>query len=103
MVEVGMTRRKPRMTSRRFVLAALGAALVLPHAARAAMPPVYAEDGVAIDGTDAVACFTEGAPVAGSAEHAVAWQGAEWRFASEANHAAFAADPEAYAPQYGGW
>ena len=91
------------MTARRSVLAALGAVLVVPRAARAATPPVYAEGGIAIDGTDAVAYFTDGAPVAGSAEHAVAWQGAEWRFASEANRAAFAADPGAFAPQYGGW
>jgi YHS domain-containing protein len=91
------------MTARRSVIAALGAVLVLPRAARAATPRIYAEGGVAIDGTDPVAYFTEGAPVAGSAEHVVDWQGATWRFASEANRAAFAADPEAYAPQYGGW
>ncbi|MCU0854511.1 MAG: YHS domain protein [Rhodobacteraceae bacterium] len=91
------------MTTRRLALAALGAALVLPRAARAATPPVYAEGGIAIDGTDAVAYFTQAAPVAGLAEHQVEWQGAIWRFVSEANRAAFAADPSAYAPQYGGW
>jgi YHS domain-containing protein len=91
------------MTSRRFVLAALGAALVVPRAARAATPPVYAEDGIAIDWTDPVVYFTAGAPVAGLAQHAVVWHGATWRFASDANRAAFEADPEAYAPQYGGW
>jgi hypothetical protein len=91
------------MTARRSVLAALGAVLVLPRPARAATPVVYAEAGIAIDGTDAVAYFTQGAPVAGSAEHEVSWRDARWRFGSDANRAAFEADPEAYAPLYGGW
>ena len=94
------------MTSRRSILAALGAAPLafgLMRPAAAATAEVYAEDGIAIDGTDAVAYFTEGRPVAGSPDHAVDWRGATWRFASEANRALFAADPAAYAPQFGGW
>ncbi|MBB5721758.1 YHS domain-containing protein [Loktanella ponticola] len=65
--------------------------------------PIYAEDGIAIDGTDAVAYFTEGAPVAGSAEFTFDWQGATWRFSTAENRDTFAADPTAYAPQYGGY
>jgi YHS domain-containing protein len=94
------------MTSRRSILAALGAAPLafgLMRPAAAATAEVYAEDGIAIDGTDAVAYFTEGRPVAGSPDHAVHWRGATWRFASEANRALFEADPAAYAPQFGGW
>jgi YHS domain-containing protein len=94
------------MTTRRSVLFALGAspfALALPGPARAASPRIYAEDGIAIDGSDPVAYFTEGRPVAGTPEHEVAWNGATWRFASAENRAVFEADPEAYAPQYGGW
>jgi hypothetical protein len=94
------------MTSRRSVLAALGAAplaLGLVRPAAAATAEVYAEDGIAIDGTDAVAYFTEDRPVAGLPDHAVTWRGATWRFASDANRALFEADPAAYAPQFGGW
>ena len=94
------------MTTRRLFLAALGAAPValgVGRAARAATAPVYAEDGIAIDGTDPVAYFTEGRPVAGSSAHEVRWQGATWRFASAGNREVFEADPAAYAPQYGGW
>lgn len=69
----------------------------------ASTPPVYAEDGVAIDGSDAVAYFSEGAPVAGNPGITLDWNGATWRFASETNRDAFAADPEAYAPQFGGY
>ncbi len=92
--------------SRRFVLtgaAATPIAAIFAQAAQAGIAPVYAEKGIAIDGTDPVAYFTEGAPVAGSKDVTVDWNGATWRFSSEANRDAFAADPQAYAPQYGGY
>ena len=85
------------------VLTALPVLAVFAPAARAATPGIYADDGVAIDGTDAVAYFTEGEPVAGSPDIVHQWMGATWRFSTEANRAAFAANPEAYAPQYGGY
>lgn len=58
--------------------------------------------GLAIRGYDPVAYFTEGKPVEGLKEHEIEWRGAKWRFASAENRAKFEADPEAYAPQYGG-
>jgi len=94
------------MTTRRSLLAALGAAplaLALVRPALAATPRIYAEGGVAIDGTDPVAYFTEGGPVVGAPGISLDWSDVTWRFASEANRAAFQEDPEAYAPQYGGW
>ncbi len=66
-------------------------------------PPVYTEDGIAIDGTDPVAYFTESAPVTGDPSITHEWNGAIWQFASSENRDTFAADPEAYAPQYGGY
>lgn len=69
----------------------------------AAEPNVYQEGGIAIDGTDAVAYFTEGKPVAGSDAYTVTWNGATWRFSSAENAATFEANPNAYAPQYGGY
>jgi hypothetical protein len=94
------------MTSRRIILAALGAAPLafgLSRRAAAATAPVHAERGIAIDGTDPVAYFTERRPVAGSPALELSWRGATWRFASGANRAVFEADPEAHAPQFGGW
>ena len=44
-----------------------------------------------------------GEPVEGSPEHSLQWGGVTWHFASDANRDAFAADPEAYAPRYGGF
>lgn len=77
----------------------------------AAMTPASAADqvyksflgGVAIDGTDPVAYFTEGKPVEGSSEFTHEWNDATWRFASAENRDKFAADPAAFAPQYGGF
>lgn len=94
------------MITRRSLLIAASAAPLAALAtgpAFAATPEIYAEGGIAIDGSDAVAYFTDGAPVAGSAEHELTWKGTTWRFSSEANRAAFEADPQAYAPQFGGY
>ncbi|MEO1102835.1 MAG: YHS domain-containing (seleno)protein [Pseudomonadota bacterium] len=94
--------------NRRFVLvcvfgavAAIGA---VSSPASAAKPEVYKDrQGVAIDGTDPVAYFTEGRPVAGSPEYTAEWNGATWRFSSAANRDAFRANPARYAPQFGGY
>jgi hypothetical protein len=59
--------------------------------------------GVAIKGYDPVAYFTEGRPVKGKKEFEFTWQDARWRFASAAHRDLFAAKPERYAPQYGGF
>ncbi|MGD9502754.1 MAG: YHS domain-containing (seleno)protein [Methyloceanibacter sp.] len=59
--------------------------------------------GLAVHGFDVVAYFTEGKPVQGDASFAVIHKDATYRFASEANRDAFAADPDKYAPAYGGY
>lgn len=94
------------MISRRTFLVGTGAlAAAAPFAAPAfaAEPAVYTKSGLAIRGYDPVAYFEDGKPVRGDAAHTNTWNGAEWRFASDAHRAAFAANPEAYAPQYGGY
>lgn len=57
----------------------------------------------AVKGYDVVAYFEAGAPREGKSDFTHDWQGATWRFATAANRDAFAADPERYAPQYGGY
>jgi len=58
---------------------------------------------VAIQGYDPVAYFTEGEPVKGRPEHSFFWNDAEWHFANPAHRDMFAANPERYAPQFGGF
>ncbi|MFV0574619.1 MAG: YHS domain-containing (seleno)protein [Vibrio sp.] len=57
----------------------------------------------AVDGYDTVAYFTEGKPVEGKKEFTTSYKGADWLFASQEHLDMFKADPEKYAPQYGGY
>lgn len=59
--------------------------------------------GLGAKGYDVVAYFTEGKPVAGSERYEQAYGGVTWRFASREHRNLFAANPEKYAPQYGGF
>ena len=59
--------------------------------------------GVAIKGYDTVAYHTEGRAVKGQSKYSHEWNDAKWYFTSTENRDFFAADPERYAPQYGGY
>jgi YHS domain-containing protein len=82
------------------MLSALG--LALPAAADGVVN-ASSFTGTAIEGVDPVAYFIEGKPVEGKSEFAHDWMDATWYFASAENRDLFAADPEKYAPQYGGY
>jgi len=88
----------------RFAVSAL-AALPIVAASGAAMAGdvVFTSWGKAIRGYDPVAYFTEGRPVEGDGSFESEYMGATWRFANAANKAAFDANPEKYAPQFGGF
>lgn len=84
--------------------ACLLALLLLFGAVAQARPLVSGADkGAAIGGYDPVAYFTTDKPARGDPAITHEWNGATWQFASEANRALFVADPEKYAPQYGGY
>lgn len=95
------------MNRRSSLLAAVACAVFVtvstPVAAKE--PPVYTSlfGRAGAGGHDVVAYFTEGKPVPGDKAFTHSWNGAEWRFASAANRDLFAAAPEKYAPQYGGY
>lgn len=57
----------------------------------------------ALKGFDAVSYHVDGAPAKGNKAHSYEWNGATWLFASSENRERFVADPERYAPQYGGY
>jgi YHS domain-containing protein len=84
--------------------ALLFAALMSFAAAAAAQKPeIYAERAGAIRGYDPVAYFTENRPAKGSDKFTHQWKGATWRFSSAENRDRFAAAPDKFAPQYGGY
>ncbi len=70
---------------------------------KASLVSKFKPSGIAIRGYDTVAYFTEDKPVKGSNKFTSDWNGATWRFASQANLDLFESDPEKYAPQYGGY
>lgn len=59
--------------------------------------------GLAMQGYDPVAYFTDGAPTKGSYKITSIYNDATYRFASEEHKAAFEKNPEAYVPAYGGY
>jgi len=94
------------MLTRRHTILGLSAALAAPllaSPALAARPQVFTNSSnVAASGYDVTAYFTAGEPVLGMAEFSAEWLGALWYFASAQSRDLFVANPEAYAPQYGG-
>ena len=72
--------------------------------------PVVASDeigmevlGVAIDGYDPVAYFTQGQALKGSEAYTHFWNDAEWRFINTEHRELFVANPVKYAPRHGGF
>ena len=70
-------------------------------AARAVV--VDPQTGLAINGFDPVAYFTDKNPIFGRPELEFNLDGTVWRFRNEGNRAAFAAHPEVYRPRFGGY
>jgi YHS domain-containing protein len=63
----------------------------------------FETDGLAMRGYDPVAYVEMNAPKKGKPAHSFVYRGSEFLFTSAANRDKFAADPEKYAPQYGGF
>ncbi len=81
----------------------LALAFFIQTVAFAQKPEVYLANGKAIGGYDPVAYFTEKKPVKGKDEFKSVYMEANWYFSSAANKKLFDANPQTYAPQYGGY
>ncbi len=101
----------PKLASRKALYGFAGAAAVIAIVAglmvarpSSAIPTInQTADHVAIKGYDTVAYFTKSKPVKGSPEYQSKWQDAIWQFASGSHRDLFEANPERYAPQFGGY
>jgi len=89
-------------------------ALLASGLLQAALPPVVQASttervivnrfsGLAIEGFDPVAYFTDGEAVLGYEQFEASGAGAVWRFRNEGNRDSFIAHPDVYGPQYGGY
>ncbi len=59
--------------------------------------------GVAINGYDPVAYFTDGKAEMGKSDYSYKWMDAEWYFANKNDMQKFMKNPEMYAPEFGGY
>ena len=85
------------------VAIALFCSMAVPSLAEAKSEIYKNWRGLAIKGYDPVAYHTGGQPVKGSNKFELKWKDAKWRFASAEHRDLFEADPEKYAPRYGGY
>lgn len=85
--------------------------LAVGFVATLAFAPAHAKDAIytsflnnkAISGYDAVSYFQDGGPKEGSKNYSTTYMDADWYFTSQENLDLFVANPEKYAPQYGGY
>ena len=61
------------------------------------------KSGLALQGYDPVAYFTDGKPVKGSPEFTASYKGATYQFASAEHKQLFEKSPAKYEPQFGGF
>ena len=64
---------------------------------------IFSKNDIALNGYDVVAYFTESKPVKGNEEYSVNWKESKWLFSTKEHAAMFKANPDKYAPQYGGY
>jgi len=81
----------------------LTACFLFSHSSLVFATQFFEQNGLAIDGHDPVAYFTEQKPVKGSPEFRVEFEGSTFQFASAVHRDTFAANPEKFVPQYGGY
>lgn len=61
------------------------------------------QKNIAINGYDPVAYHKVGEPTKGVADYKYEYNDVVWKFSSAENKAAFKANPDKFAPAYGGW
>lgn len=94
------------MSTRRAFLSAMAAAAIAggmagaPPALAQSRPP--AAERLGLKGYDPVAYFTLGTATPGVATYELVWDGVRYRFANARHRDLFRADPDRYAPQFGG-
>lgn len=85
-------------------LMALAGFFATPNAAFADSDPIYTSwrNNDAVGGYDTVSFFS-GKPMEGKSDFQTTYKGAVWSFSTRANLDLFLANPDAFAPQYGGY
>jgi YHS domain-containing protein len=85
------------------ILALIALTLALPALAQTKTLLNLDRSGIALQGYDPVAFFTEGKPVKGSDQFISRHEGAIYKFASAEHKASFVKEPAKYEPAFGGY
>ena len=85
------------------MMCVLSVVLLAGFSVMAQKSATFVQSGKAIRGYDPVAYFSEGKPVKGNEKLVYSWNNADWYFSSQQNLDLFKANPEKFAPQYGGY
>lgn len=85
------------------VLSITMVSLMLALSSLAQNSKISTSNGLAIKGYDPVAYFLQQKAIEGADAFSFDWNGAKWKFISQANVDSFKLAPEKYAPQYGGY
>jgi YHS domain-containing protein len=85
------------------VLSITMVSLMLVFSSLAQISKISTSNGLAIKGYDPVAYFLQQKAIEGADAFSFDWNGAKWKFISQANVDSFKLAPEKYAPQYGGY
>src|SRR5258708_17553079 len=93
-----LSRRQILIVSTCACSASMSSSTALAEQATSASGP-----GIALDGHDPISYFDAGRPEKGSSQFSFAFDDAVYWFKSADHLTKFAADPERYAPQYGGY
>ncbi len=88
-----------------FYISFMVIAMMVSNMAQAELAPIYTsgKNNYGAGGYDVTSYFTQSKAVKGKADYQAEWQGAQWLFSSAENRDKFNANPEKYAPQYGGY
>ncbi len=97
-----------KLTKRRFMASSLtlfgGLCLLNVNAFAAEQDDtIFQKDGLAINGYDTVAYFTQNEAIEGKSDFVADYKGAIWQFATAKNRDMFLEMPEKYAPQFEGY
>ena len=90
------------MITRRTALFGIAASTLLGSQGAWAQSASTPAPPLALRGYDPVAYFTDAKPVEGKVDYEITWDGQRYRFASARHRDLFKANPDKYAPQFGG-
>lgn len=103
LLHVPFSRARALLSAAVMLCAVLGSMATVFASAASELVVADRRAGVALYGFDPLSYFVEGTAELGDPAHELLFAGFAWHFRSEANRAAFRAQPDVYVPRFGGY